>query len=206
MDIDYRGANCVVLKTKGGIIVSDPTNNVGKVKEVVDAAATVLVTQDSFVPKDANFVISMPGEYEHNNISTLGVPVCRYGSSQGKENTMYRVVVEGVRIAILGHAAQPLSDDDLESLGIIDIAIVPIGGGGYTLDAREAAAVVRQFDPKIVIPTHYSGDGTEYDTPQGKIDDFTKELPGVAREKVDVLKIKNNQLPSVMTIYELRKK
>lgn len=206
MDIDYRGANCVVIKTKNGVIVSDPTDNVGKIKEVLGDEATVLATQDDFAPAEANFVISMPGEYENNNISILGVPVQRHIDPGGKQSTMYRVVVDGVRIVIVGHTVSPISDDDLESLGIVDIAIIPVGGGGYTLDARDAASVVRQLDPKIVIPTHYSDDDTKYEVPQEKLEAFTKELASVTNEKIDNLKIKNGQLPPVMTIYELKKK
>lgn len=206
MEIEYRGANCVVIKTKRGIIISDPTDNVGKIKEITNPESAILATQDNFVPEGANFTINMPGEYEKNNISILGIPVQRHIDPEGKNGVMYRVVVDGVRIVIIGHAASPLSDDDLESLGIVDVAVVPVGGGGYTFDARDAAAIVGQLDPKVVIPTHYSDDGIKYEVPQEKLENFSKELSGVAYEKVDSLKVKNSQLPPVMTIYELKKR
>lgn len=206
MDIDYRGANCVVIKSKNGVIITDPTENVGKIKELSGDSATVIASQDGFAPSDASFVINMPGEYERNNISILGIPVQRHIDPEGKSSTMYRIVIDGVRIAVIGHVASPLSDEDLESFGMVDIAIVPVGGGGYTLDARDAAAIVRQLDPKIVIPTHYSDASIKYEVPQEKLEEFIKELAGIAHDKVDNLKIKNGQLSPIMTIYELKKK
>lgn len=206
MDIDYRGANCVVIKSKDGLIVTDPTDNVGKIKELSNPEATILVSQDEFSPKDVAFVVNMPGEYERNNISIHGIPVQKHIDPDGKNSTMYKIVIDGIRIVIIGHIASPLSDDDLESLGVIDIAIVPVGGGGYTLDARDGTAVVRQLDPKIVIPTHYADANTKYEVPQEELDGFIKEFSGIPHEKVDSLKVKNSQLPPIMTIYELKKK
>lgn len=206
MDIDYRGANSIVIKSKSGTIISDPTENVGKIKELMNSDAITIATQEDFVPKEANFIIDMPGEYEKNNISIKGIAAQRHGDAEGKNSTMYRLVVDGVRVALIGHIKAPLSDEDLENLGVIDVVIIPVGGGGYTLDAREAVSVVRQIDPKAIIPVHYNEDGIKYDIEQGSIEAFAKELTSVAHEKIDSLKIKNAQLPQIMTIYELKKK
>ncbi|MDR1196883.1 MAG: MBL fold metallo-hydrolase, partial [Candidatus Nomurabacteria bacterium] len=146
MEIDYRGANSVVIKSKAGTIVVDPTDNV-KVNEITNDGVITIVTQDDFIPKKASFVINMPGEYEHNDISITGIPMQRHIDPEGKNGVAYRLVLDGVRIAILGHILAPISDDDLEALGIIDVLIVPVGGGGYTLDAKDAASITRQIGP-----------------------------------------------------------
>ena len=69
MEIEYKGANCVVIRDKNATIVTDPTENVKmKVKELDDADAGVLATQPSFAPAEdsvKSFIIDMPGEYEH---------------------------------------------------------------------------------------------------------------------------------------------
>ena len=45
---------------------------------------------------------------------------------------------------------------EFSSFGELDIAMVPIGGNGYTMNVREAAqAVGMMLKPKVVIPMHY---------------------------------------------------
>jgi hypothetical protein len=204
MEIEFKGANSVIIKSKNGTIVVDPTDNV-KVKEVSNEGVITIVTQDDFAPKNANFVINMPGEYEHNDISIIGIPVQRHIDTEGKAGVAYRISLNGVRIAILGHVMAPIHDDDLESLGMVDILIVPVGGGGYTLDAKDAASVARQISPKVVIPTHYDDEGVKYEVPQESVDLFIKEIGGNF-EEVDNLKLKNNILPEALTVYKLKRK
>jgi L-ascorbate metabolism protein UlaG (beta-lactamase superfamily) len=204
MEIDYKGANSVVIKSKAGTIVVDPTSNV-KVNEINNDGVITIVTQDDFIPAKASFVINMPGEYEHNDISIVGIPVQRHIDPEGKAGVAYRLVLDGVRIAVLGHVLAPISDDDLEALGIIDVLIVPVGGGGYTLDAKDASDITRQIGPKIVIPTHYADKDIKYEVPQEPVDGFIKEIGG-NYEKVDSLKLKNGALPEMLTVYELARK
>jgi L-ascorbate metabolism protein UlaG (beta-lactamase superfamily) len=108
--------------------------------------------------------------------------------------------MDGMRIAIIGHTVAPLSDDNLENLGIIDVVVIPVGGGGYTLDARDAATIVRQISPKAVVPTHYADTHVKYEVPQEPVENIIKELAS-AYEKTAALKAKT--LPEVLTIYEL---
>ena len=203
MDISYKGANCVIIKSKGSLLVVDPSSNV-KVNEISNDNAIILATQDAFAPANAAFVINMPGEYEHNDISVRGIAMKRHIDPDGKNATTYQISVDGVRIAVLGHIEAPISDDDLESIGIVDVVIVPVGGGGYTLDARDAAVVVRQLSPKVVIPTHYADKGIVYEVPQEELEPFIKEMGGI-QETVSSLKIKNGSLPEVITVYEITK-
>jgi L-ascorbate metabolism protein UlaG (beta-lactamase superfamily) len=124
---------------------------------------------------------------------------------EGKKSTAYRIELGGLRLAVLGHILSPISDDDLENLGVIDIVIIPVGGGGYTLDARDAAAVARQIGPKIVIPTHYEDGAVKYEVPQEPVELFIKEMGGLY-EKADSLKLKNGSLPEALTVFELKRK
>ena len=110
----------------------------------------------------------------------------------------------GVAIAIIGHTVAPLTDDDLEMLGQIDIAVVPVGGGGYTLDAQDAATIVRQISPGVVIPTHYDDGQTKYEVPQEGLAALEKEMGNSNIEKQTVYKLKTGaSLPANMTTYEL---
>ena len=54
-----------------------------------------------------------------------------------------------------------LDESLIEQIGNVDIMMVPVGGR-YTVDAAEAAVLVDQLQPRIVIPMHYK-------TPQGTV-------------------------------------
>ena len=86
---------------------------------------------------------------------------------------------------------QKLSDEQLEAMGVVDILILPIGGGGYTLDAVDAAKVIRIIEPKIVIPTHYADKSLQYEVPQDELQLFIDEL-GAPVETVPKYKVKQN--------------
>jgi L-ascorbate metabolism protein UlaG (beta-lactamase superfamily) len=206
-DIEYKGGNGVVITTKQIAAVIDPKlSTVGlkdmKVKDVVEIA-----TEDRFKIDDdsARLIVEGPGEYEVGDFSITGVGATRHIDTPNdeKKSTVYRIEVGDVRIALLGNIAPQLSEDQLEALGVVDILILPVGGGGYTLDATSAAALTRQIDPKVVLPIHYADETLRYEVPQDSIDLFIKEL-GAPVEKTAKYKVKNNlALPSVLTTIEL---
>jgi L-ascorbate metabolism protein UlaG (beta-lactamase superfamily) len=116
---------------------------------------------------------------------------------------MYRVEIGDVRLAVLGNIESKLTEDQLESLGVIDLLILPVGGGGYTLDATSAAAIVRQIGPKAVIPVHYADSALQYEVPQDTLEVFTKELAAPV-ETVSKYKVKSAaSIPQVLTVIEL---
>jgi len=208
MEIDYRGANCVVIKDKNALIVVDPTAN-AQAKEAQNPEAVILATQPAFAPVEGEakgFVIDMPGEYEYRDVSVRGIAVPAHlaEDEHAQDAVMYRIETMGVAIAIIGHTVAPLTDDDLEMLGQIDIAVVPVGGGGYTLDAQDAATIVRQISPSVVIPTHYDDGQTKYEVPQESLAALEKEMGNSNIEKQTVYKLKTGaSLPANMTTYEL---
>jgi L-ascorbate metabolism protein UlaG (beta-lactamase superfamily) len=205
MEIEYKGANCVVLKTKNSVVVIDPEEAVG-LKDYGENAL-VLYTDQRFATgsKQSGFVIDMPGEFEHGEASVRGVAAKRHIDPDGKKATMYRVELGGIRLAVVGHIEAPLPEDDLEAIGVVDVLIVPVGGNGYTLDARDAASVIRQIGPRVAIPTHFD-DGTKYEVPQEKLAAFETEFGGLQEDKGTTLKIKSiEELPEGPAIFELQK-
>ncbi len=209
MEIEYRGANCVVIKNNDAIVVVDPTKNV-QCKELNDPSAVVLATQPQFAPAEEavnSFIIDMPGEYEHKDVSVKGIPVKAHLASDetAQDATLYRVYLSGMRIAVIGHTVAPIDDDDLEALGVVDIVIIPVGGNGYTLDARDAAAIIRGINPapKLVIPTHYADGKTSYEVPQDGLETFAKEM-GTEINKQTSIKLKDiSKLPENTTVIAL---
>lgn len=207
-DIEYKGGNGVVISTKKTTAVIDPRLSVVGLKDMATKDNVVIATEPRFVVADdaARLIIEGPGEYEVGDFSIRGSRALRHIDTEADEpiSTLYRIEVGDVRIGIIGNIADKLSDDQLEDLGVLDIVILPVGGGGYTLDATSASAIVRQIDPKIIIPVHYADDGLKYEVPQDTLDTFTKELAAPVEPAGTKFKVKGaTSLPAAMTIVEI---
>lgn len=204
MDIEYKGANCVTISTKKVNVTVDARLSAVGLKDVMPKEAVAIATQVGFAVKSEDgVVVDQPGEYEVRDISITGVGAKRLIDHDGsKQATMYRMTMGDVTFAIVGHVLTPLTEEQLELLGVIDVAIIPVGGNGYTLDAHQAIEVVRQLDPKVVIPTHYADSAVKYEVPQMELEPFIKEL-GAVHETMAAWKIKNGLIPEVLTVIEL---
>lgn len=207
-DIAYKGGNGVVITTKKSTLVIDPKLSVVGLKDLNIKDAIELATEPRFAVNgaDAQLSIEGPGDYEIGDFSIHGVSAVRHIDTDQDERieTVYRIEVGEVRIALLGNVAPKLSEDQLEALGVVDILILPVGGGGLTPDATSAAGLVRQIDPQVVIPTHYADDGLTYEMPQGSLELFVKELGSPVEAAGAKYKIKGeSSLAPVLTIVEV---
>lgn len=206
MEIEYKGANGLTFKTGPTQLVVDPKLSLVGQKDLKISDVIEVVTNPQFIvesKEEPKIVIEGPGEYEVSNISIRGVAMKSHYDPEAR-STSYRLDIAGFRVAVLGHIAGVLSDSQLEELGVVDLVTLPVGGGGYTLDAHEAAAVIRQIDPKIVIPTHYEDKNLKYEVPQDNLEGFLKELGATQHDTVEKLKMKaGSPLPAVLTVIEL---
>lgn len=203
-DIEYKGGNTVVITTKKSTLVVDPNQSVVGLKNLTPKDAVQLATEQRLAVDHSGYRLSIegPGEYEVADFSIRGVPAVRHIDADGSLPiaTVYRIEVGGVTIAVLGNIAPKLSEDQLEDIGLVDVVIVPVGGGGYTLDATSAAHLVRQIDPKAIIPVHYADTALTYEVPQDTLETFTREL-GAPVEETAKYKLKSaSAIPDVLTV------
>lgn len=163
MEIRCLGHSCFQVKTKEVKVVFDPFNPalIGlPLKEI--EADVVLVSHGH---EDHNFlkavggspfVVAGPGEYDVKGVKIIGLKSYHDGN-MGKErgkNTIYNVEIESVSFAHLGDLGEKLNERSLSEIGKVDVLFVPVGGV-FTIDATQAAEVVSQLEPQIVIPMHY---------------------------------------------------
>lgn len=207
-DIEYKGGNCVVVATKKTTLVTDPKLSLVGLKDLTVKDAVEVATEPRFAntgADDSRLRIEGPGEYEIGDFSIRGARATRHIDTADDEQiaTIYRIEVGEVRIALLGNIAGKLDEDQLEAIGVIDLLILPIGGGGYTLDATSAATLTRQIEPKVVIPVHYADSALKYEVPQDDLTTFVTEL-GAPVETTAKYKIKAaSSLPPVLTVVEV---
>jgi L-ascorbate metabolism protein UlaG (beta-lactamase superfamily) len=76
----------------------------------------------------------------------------------------------------------------------VDVAVVPVGGSGYTLDGIGALKVIKQLEPKVVIPTHYADKALKYEVPQTELAEAVKSLGMEVSETIGKYKIKPAEL------------
>lgn len=208
-EIEYKGGNGVILSTKKASIVSDPKTSLVGLKDLNVKDVIEIATEERFAvnSEEARLLIEGPGEYGIADFDIRGVAAQRHldAATDPKKSTMYRIEAGDIRVALIGNIYEKLSEDQLEELGVVDIVIIPVGGGGYTLDPEGAAVLVRSIDPKVVVPIHYNDSSLKYEVPQAELDEFVKTL-GLPVEDMAKLKLKSAAaLPQTTTIYTLQR-
>jgi hypothetical protein len=207
-DIEYKGGNGLIISTKKSEVIADPNLEVVGLKPLSTKGKVELTTEPRFAVNEPEVLLRIegPGEYEIGDFSIRGLSASRHidGETDEKLATIYRVEVGDVRIALLGNIAPKLTEEQFEGLGVIDMVIIPVGGGGSTLDATSAAMLVRSIDPKAVIPVHYEDGALKYEMPQEALEVFVKELGAPVEQIGGKYKVKSAaSLPLTLTVIEL---
>src|SRR4051812_11250406 len=128
MELQYYVANSLRISTKKSVIGVDPQSDITVVTTDLKKVNTLLATQASFGPKDTGevFVVDGRGEYEFEDYSVKGVAAQAHTASTGdKSATIYRVTSNDVTMVFVGHIDAKLSDEQLESIGVVDVVVVP---------------------------------------------------------------------------------
>lgn len=187
MKLLWYGQSCFQISTKTAELVIDPYHEEIGFKLPELKADIVLKTHDHFDHNNVEavrspqagkepFIIDGPGEYNISEIFIEGI-ASYHDQKQGAErgqNTIYLLRAEGVSLVHLGDLGQDeLTPQQLDALNGVEILLVPVGGK-YTINGAQAARIVHQLEPQVVIPMHYKIKGLKVD-----IDDevsFLKEL------------------------------
>lgn len=199
MDIQFYGANCLAINTKQArLVIDDNLEELGK-KPVAKQGDIVLFTGPHGSPaQEPKIVIDQPGEYEVSGVSIYGIATRAHIDEEKQKNTtMYKIITDDLRILVVGHAYPELSDSQLETIGMVDVMLVPVGGNGYTLDGIGALKLIKKVEPKLVIPTHYDAKGLQYPVPQQELSQALTALAMEPKETVAKLKIKPGELSDV---------
>ncbi len=194
MDITWLGHSCFRLRGKAASAITDPyPASLGlKLPKLEADLVTVSHAHENHAYVDAvkneARVVDGPGEYEVAGITVLGFPTFHDGErgSQRGRNTVYVIEVDDVRVCHLGDLGHRLNEDHLDEIGTIDVLLAP-AGGGTSLDAEGAAAVVRQIEPRVVVPMHYAIPGLKKDL--HGVDRFLKEMGAAEVEPINRLSL-----------------
>jgi L-ascorbate metabolism protein UlaG (beta-lactamase superfamily) len=186
MDMQFYGANCLVLSSKQNrVVIDDNLSTLGAKSIVKDGDICLFTGPHPAVSGNPKLVIDTPGEYEVSNISITGLHTRSHMDEEGKRSAvMYKLIWGETRVLVTGHVFPKLSDDQLEAIGIVDVMFVPVGGNGYTLDATGALQLIKAVEPKFVIPTHYEDKTLKYEVSQANLADALHSLGMEPKEAV----------------------
>lgn len=202
MEITWYGHSCFRLTERGlASVVTDPFDD-----RVVGYDALKLKSDIVTISHDAsghNFVnavkgyshvITGPGEYEIGGVFITGIST--NGRNKDDEaqphNTLYVFDYDGVTIAHLGDLREVPSRAQIDALGTVNIALVPVGAGGG-LNAAKAAEAVSVLEPNIVIPMHYATPDTKLSL--DPLEKFIKEMGLSTEEPQPSIKVTSSSLP-----------
>lgn len=207
MDVQFYGANCFTLITKQvRLIIDDNLADMGA-KPIGRAGDIAIFTGPHgdavAAPK---IIIDQPGEYEVSGVSIFGIAARSHMDEADKHNvTMYKLIVDDIRVLIVGHVYPELSSAQLETIGTVDVIIIPVGGNGYTLDGIGALKVIKEVEPKLIIPSHYELKGLAYPAPQQPLAEALKAMAMEPKESVTKLKVKLSDLSETTHLIILEK-
>jgi L-ascorbate metabolism protein UlaG (beta-lactamase superfamily) len=107
------------------------------------------------------------------------------GTSRGP-NTLFVFSFGGMRVAHLGDLGQrALREAQLAALGKVDLLFIPVGGGP-TIGAEQAMAVVEAVGAECVVPAHYRTERIDFLEP---VDGFAGGFTRVHRADASVVDV-----------------
>ena len=202
MEITWYGHSCFRLTERGlATVATDPYDpDVTGYPPIKFRADIVTVSHEApghnnvAAVKGRRHVITGPGEFEIGGVFITGVRTNGKGkrTAEGPRNTLYVFDYNGVAIAHLGDLRRVPSQTEVEALGHVDVALVPVGGGGG-LNAAKAAEVVSLLEPGIVIPMHYKTPASRINL--APVSKFLKEMGVGKMETQASLKITKSGIP-----------
>ena len=178
MKITWIGHSCFKVEEAGYRIVFDPYDDgyvpgLGPVRETAEEVLCSHEHGDHNARKRVKLTSGGMSPFTVTKIETYHDP--QKGALRGR-NTIHILSGAGKRIAHFGDLGCELPADQLAQLENLDIAMIPVGGY-YTIDAAQAADLVRKINPAHVIPMHYRGDGNS----------FGFDVIGTVREFTDLM-------------------
>jgi L-ascorbate metabolism protein UlaG (beta-lactamase superfamily) len=199
LDITWYGHSCFRITERNWItVVTDPFS------EQIGLPAPRLkgdvVTISHHEPGHNNIeavkgnprIIEGAGEYEIGGLFVMGIPMHFVEGDMARPNIAYLFEYDNLTVLHLGDLAHVPDQSTIESLGEVNVLLLPVGGGN-SLRASQAAEVVALVEPHFIVPMHYALPGLRVEL--DPLDKFLKEM-GVGKvQEAETLKVTTGELP-----------
>jgi L-ascorbate metabolism protein UlaG (beta-lactamase superfamily) len=201
VEITWFGHGCFRLRDRTVSVITDPYSAESGLQLTRMRADIVTVSENT---SDHNYVrgvksgyklLTGPGEYEIAGIFVTGLELA--GSKKQPvpkpRNTVFVFEFEDITVCHLGnldHVPSPAQVE--EALSMMDVLLVPVGGG-QALNAAQASEVVSLLEPRVVIPMCYQVKGSTLTL--DPVDKFLKEIGLEQVTSQESLKVSRGMLP-----------
>ena len=184
MEITWHGMSCFRLKERNlPAIVTDPYNGDLGLPPLKLRGEVVTISHDAPGHNDPaavsgyQYALTGPGEYEIGGVFITGIATAH--EARSTQNVLFLFDFDGITVAHLGDMSQVPSQTEIEALELVNVLLVPVGGGN-SLNAAQAAELVSMLEPNIVVPMHYRL--PELELPLDGVERFLNEM-GVTEAK-----------------------
>lgn len=210
MDITYLGLSSFKFRGKKAAVVVDPFDEKMVGFPLPKVKADIVTVSHDHADHNASgnvggspFVIDGPGEYEVKGIGIMGLETY-HDDKQGQErgrNTIFHFDIDGLSILHLGDLGHELKSATTDELPDVDVLLIPVGGH-FTIGPAQAAKIVQEIEPLIVIPMHYNTSQLNQEVfgQLSAVDAFISELDTEISEKHQKLTLHKNKLPAEMSV------
>ena len=208
MQITWYGLSCFRLTERGmATVVTDPFDDSIVGYEPLRLKADI-VTVSHDAPghnylagvKGNSHTLTGAGEFEIGGVFITAIQTSGKKQDGNGRNTLYVFDYDGVTVAHLGDLKRELTQSDVESLGTVNVALVPVGGGGGLTPAK-AAEVISLIEPGIVIPMHYKTKDDNLDL--APLSKFLQEMGLSDIEPISSLKVTPSSIPEETKVFVL---
>ncbi len=200
MEISWLGHSCFLLRGKNVTLITDPFSpqlghSLGKINAPIVTISHNHPGHNYAEGVGGNpYVVRGPGEYEISDVLITGV-ASYHDNKRGQErgrNTIYVIHMDDLIICHLGDLGHILQEEQLEEVADADVLLIPIGGQN-TINASQAAEVISQVEPHIIIPMDYQLPTGDAPNP---LDKFCREMGIEAINTQPKLTITRSSLPA----------
>ena len=177
MKLTWLGHSCFKVEKGDFIVILDP---------YADGSVPGLAS----IRERANLVLCSHEHNDHDDVK---------GERRG-ENQITILGDGKTRLAHMGDLGCEPEPEQLEQLKGVDVLLLPVGGH-YTIDAAQAADLVKKIEPRIVVPMHYRDDeeGFGFDV-LGKVEEFLEKMDSIKKEAGSELETDEAQEAQVIVL------
>lgn len=182
--ITSYGHSALLIRGGGATVLLNPFQAVGCAAGLPEPRVSADVILASSRLKDEGAQVARgrflvrPGSYRVAGLQIEGIaaPHDRVGGRRFGLATLWRWKQGGLEFAHLGGTAAALKPEDRVLLGRPDVLIIGVGGGAKVYTGAEAAAVVKELQPRRVIPVQYRNASPAPSCDQGSIEPFLQAM------------------------------
>jgi len=209
LEITWYGHSCFRISERGQTtVITDPYSEEIGLPPLRLKGDVVTVSHDARghnavdAVKGFGYVLNGAGEYEIGGTFFFGVAMHHVEEGHpAHRNIGYLIRYPELAVLHLGDLRHVPDQSTIESLGEVNVVLVPVGGGGG-LRASLAAEVISLIEPHYIIPMHYALPGLT--VLLDPVEKFLKEMGVSKLQEEDALKLSAASLPEQPQVVVLR--